>query len=101
MIRCITYDYNNHREIKQLFLNYINVSINYNVKSTILGLKQKKLVNSINEELKINGDTLYQSYVNQSEELCKSYTLPYCILFSLLKLERKLIMQYNDIIKEL
>ncbi len=98
------HDFNYYSNFIDIFLDFIQVSLKYDCRSSILEAEYSNKNNSarniIHDLLEKSGDDFYQKYL-LGEEGSGNIMHPYVYLYNLMKSERSLILQYQEEIKKL
>lgn len=96
-------EFKHYPKIKELMLDYIKMSLNYDVRDFVLNGKQMKFgnksVDEITKELSPKIDEHYEMY--KRGELKGNLRVPYCILYDLMKAEQDIIVRYLQEIERL
>lgn len=99
------YDFNYYPKFIDIFLNFVQTSLEYDCRSAILdpallNLGNKSWEDTVRELLDNKADEYYNR-IKQGEELCRNIVHPYMLLYDMMNTERNLIEEYQEEIKKL
>lgn len=100
------YDFEFYPVFSDIFLKYIQISLAYDRQTVILDAinkpfdEKRMMTDFIRELLENHADEYYQKML-QGENIGSNAVDPYILLYRMMKLERSLILQYQDEIRKL
>lgn len=99
------YDFEYHPQFVQIFLEYIQTSLNYDCRDVILDapnkmIGAKKLTDFVHDLLQNEADSFYRKMLN-GENMDSNIAHPYIFLYEMMQQERKSILQYQEEIQKL
>ena len=100
----LSYELNNNTKLKDIFVKFLNESINFNCRSAINDAPQRQLDNKqlskhISELLDNGEGDKYRKKVTEDKSLCSNILFPYVMLHDLMKKEIEIINEYEEIIR--